>query len=187
MTSKALEALTSTTGNKTDCWNTPPEFVGDVLKYFGTLDLDPCSNDEDNPNVPAKKVYTEITNGLAHRWTANSVFMNHPYSQSDKWIPYAVSQYELGYAKEMILLIKLDVSTKWWRSVSQYSWIAVNERMKFGDGTGASPFLSAIIYLGKNLEKFNTIFCKYGTLYAPYYVPLKNLSHGIETPLTKVL
>tara|TARA_B100000941_G_scaffold141534_1_gene100302 strand:- start:30 stop:593 length:564 start_codon:yes stop_codon:yes gene_type:complete len=187
MASKALEALTSTTGNKTDCWNTPPEFVGDVLKYFGTLDLDPCSNDEDNPNVPAKKVYTEITNGLAHRWTANSVFMNHPYSQSDKWIPYAVSQYELGYAKEMILLIKLDVSTKWWRSVSQYSWIAVNERMKFGDGTGASPFQSAIIYLGKNLEKFNTIFCKYGTLYAPYYVPLKNLSHGIETPLTKVL
>ena len=187
MTSKALEALTSTTGNKTDCWNTPPEFVGDVLKYFGTLDLDPCSNDEDNPNVPAKKVYTEITNGLAHRWTANSVFMNHPYSQSDKWIPYAVSQYELGYAKEMILLIKLDVSTKWWRSVSQYSWIAVNERMKFGDGTGASPFQSAIIYLGKNLEKFNTVFCKYGTLYAPYYVPLKNLSHGIETPLTKVL
>ena len=187
MTSKALEALTSTTGNKTDCWNPPPEVVGDVLKYFGTLDLDPCSNDEDNPNVPAKKVYTEITNGLAHRWTANSVFMNHPYSQSDKWIPYAVSQYELGYAKEMILLIKLDVSTKWWRSVSQYSWIAVNERMKFGDGTGASPFQSAIIYLGKNLEKFNTIFCKYGTLYAPYYVPLKNLSHGIETPLTKVL
>ena len=187
MTSKALEALTSTTGNKTDCWNTPPEFVGDVLKYFGTLDLDPCSNDEDNPNVPAKKVYTEITNGLAHRWSANSVFMNHPYSQSDKWIPYAVSQYELGYAKEMILLIKLDVSTKWWRSVSQYSWIAVNERMKFGDGTGASPFQSAIIYLGKNLEKFNTVFCKYGTLYAPYYVPLKNLSHGIEPPLTKVL
>ena len=187
MASKALEALTSTTGNKTDCWNTPPEFVGDVLKYFGTLDLDPCSNDEDNPNVPAKRVYTEITNGLAHRWTANSVFMNHPYSQSDKWIPYAVSQYELGYAKEMILLIKLDVSTKWWRSVSQYSWIAVNERMKFGDGTGASPFQSAIIYLGKNLEKFNTMFCKYGTLYAPYYVPLKNLSHGIETPLTKVL
>ena len=187
MTSKALEALTSTTGNKTDCWNTPPEFVGDVLKYFGTLDLDPCSNDEDNPNVPAKRVYTEITNGLAHRWTANSVFMNHPYSQSDKWIPYAVSQYELGYAKEMILLIKLDVSTKWWRSVSQYSWIAVNERMKFGDGTGASPFQSAIIYLGKNLDKFNNMFCKYGTLYAPYYVPLKNLSHGIETPLTKVL
>ena len=58
MPSTALKALTATTGNKTDCWNTPPEFGGDVLKYFGTLDLDPCCNDEDNPNVPARKVYT---------------------------------------------------------------------------------------------------------------------------------
>ena len=183
MSSTALKALTATTGNKTDCWNTPPEFVGDVVKYFGTLDLDPCCNDEDNPNVPARKVYTEKTNGLAHEWIADSVFMNHPYSNSKEWIPYAVSQYELGHAKEMILLIKLDVSTKWWRSVSQYSWIAINKRLKFGDGKGAAPFQSAIIYLGKNLDRFNEIFGKYGTLYVPH----KKVTQEVETPLIKLL
>ena len=183
MPSIALKALTSTTGNKTDCWNTPPEFVGDVIKYFGTLDLDPCCNDEDNPNVPARKVYTEKTNGLAHEWIADSVFMNHPYSNSKEWVPYAVSQYELGHAKEMILLIKLDVSTKWWRSVSQYSWIAINKRLKFGDGKGAAPFQSAIIYLGKNLDRFNEVFGKYGTLYVPH----KKVTQEVETPLIKLL
>ena len=183
MPSTALKALTSTTGNKTDCWNTPPEFVGDVLRYFGTLDLDPCCNDEDNPNVPARKVYTEKTNGLAHEWIADSVFMNHPYSNSKEWVPYAVSQYELGHAKEMILLIKLDVSTKWWRSVSQYSWIAINKRLKFGDGKGAAPFQSAIIYLGKNLDRFNEVFGKYGTLYVPH----KKVTQEVETPLIKLL
>ena len=183
MASSALKALTATTGNKTDCWNTPPEFVGDVLKYFGTLDLDPCCNDEDNPNVPARKVYTEKTNGLAHEWIADSVFMNHPYSNSKEWVPYAVSQYELGHAKEMILLIKLDVSTKWWRSVSQYSWIAINKRLKFGDGKGAAPFQSAIIYLGKNLDRFNEVFGKYGTLYVPH----KKVTQEVETPLIKLL
>ena len=183
MSSTALKALTATTGNRTDCWNTPPEFVGDVLKYFGTLDLDPCCNDEDNPNVPARKVYTEKTNGLAHEWIANSVFMNHPYSNSKEWVPYAVSQYELGHAKEMILLIKLDVSTKWWRSVSQYSWIAINKRLKFGDGKGAAPFQSAIIYLGKNLDRFNEVFGKYGTLYVPH----KKVTQEVETPLIKLL
>ena len=183
MTSSALKALTATTGNKTDCWNTPPEFVGDVLKYFGTLDLDPCCNDEDNPNVPARKVYTEKTNGLAHEWIADSVFMNHPYSNSKEWVPYAVSQYELGHAKEMILLIKLDVSTKWWRSVSQYSWIAINKRLKFGDGKGAAPFQSAIIYLGKNLDRFNDVFGKYGTLYVPH----EKVTQEVETPLIKLL
>ena len=183
MPSTALKALTTTTGNKTDCWNTPPEFVGDVLKYFGTLDLDPCCNDEDNPNVPARKVYTEKTNGLAHEWIADSVFMNHPYSNSKEWVPYAVSQYELGHAKEMILLIKLDVSTRWWRSVSQYSWIAINKRLKFGDGKGAAPFQSAIIYLGKNLDRFNEVFGKYGTLYVPH----KKVTQEVETPLIKLL
>jgi phage N-6-adenine-methyltransferase len=183
MASSALKALTATTGNKTDCWNTPPEFVGDVLKYFGTLDLDPCCNDEDNPNVPARKVYTEKTNGLAHEWIADSVFMNHPYSNSKEWVPYAVSQYELGHAKEMILLIKLDVSTKWWKSVSQYSWIAINKRLKFGDGKGAAPFQSAIVYLGKNLDRFNEVFGKYGTLYVPH----KKVTQQVETPLIKLL
>jgi phage N-6-adenine-methyltransferase len=166
MTSSALKALTATTGNKTDCWNTPPAFVADVIAFFeGSLDLDPCSNDEQNPNVPANKVYTETTNGLKHDWIAESVFMNHPYSNSKEWIPYAARQYEIGNSKEMILLIKLDVSTVWWRSISSYPWIAVNRRLKFGDGKGAAPFQSAIIYLGNRLERFNTIFGKYGTLY----------------------
>jgi phage N-6-adenine-methyltransferase len=166
MTSSALKALTATTGNKTDCWNTPPAFVADVIAFFdGSLDLDPCSNDEQHPNVPANKVYTETTNGLKHDWIAESVFMNHPYSNSKEWIPYAARQYEIGNSKEMILLIKLDVSTVWWRSISSYPWIAVNRRLKFGDGKGAAPFQSAIIYLGNRLERFNTIFGKYGTLY----------------------
>ena len=40
--------------------------------------------------------------------------------------------------------------------------------MKFGEAKGASPFQSAIIYLGKNLDRFNEVFGKYGTLYVPY-------------------
>ena len=116
MTSSALKALTATTGTRTDCWNTPPEFVGDILEFFDNkLDLDPCCNDIENPNVIAKKYFTEKDNCLAHSWVADSVFMNHPYSNSKEWIPYAVSQYKLGHAKELVLLIKMDVSTKWWR------------------------------------------------------------------------
>lgn len=168
MTSSALKALTATTGNRTDCWNTPVEFVGDVVKFFGgSVDLDPCSNDEEQPNVPAKKVYTEETNGLAHEWVADSVFMNHPYSDSKRWVPYAAHQYECGNAKEMVLLIKLDVSTKWWNSVAKYPWVAVNKRLKFGQGKGAAPFQSAIIYLGKDLKRFKDTFSKYGHLYVP--------------------
>ena len=167
MTSTALKALTSTTGNRTDCWNTPRDFVGDIITFYdGQIDTDPCCNDINNPNIPAKVLYTEETNGLAHDWCGN-VFMNHPYSDSKTWIPYAVMQYECGNAKEMVLLIKLDVSTKWWQSVCQYPWIAVNKRLKFGSGKGAAPFQSAIVYLGDDLPRFMNVFGKYGTCYKP--------------------
>jgi len=169
MKSSALTALTATTGNRHNCWNTPQHIVNDVLEFFNdNLELDPCSNSGDNPNVPAQKVYTEETNGLAHDWVAESVFMNHPYSESKFWIPYAVSQYECGNAKELILLIKLDISTKWWSSISKYPWIAINTRLKFGDSKSAAPFQSAIVYLGNNLDKFVDVFGKYGTVYVSY-------------------
>ena len=172
MTSTALQALTATTGNRTDKWNTPVEFVGDVVKFFGTIDLDPCCNDVDNPNVPALNYYNEQTNGLAHDWHGK-VFMNHPYSNSKEWVPYAALQYELGNAEELVLLVKLDVSTKWWQAVSKYPWIAVNTRLRFGAAKSASPFQSAIVYLGSDLERFNKVFGKYGTLYVPYGGSLK--------------
>lgn len=168
MTSNSLKALTATTGNRHDCWNTPKEIVRDVLVFYeNNLELDPCSNSEDYPNVPAKTLYTEETNGLAHQWIAESVFMNHPYSESKLWVPYAVSQYECGNAKELILLVKLDISTRWWSSVSGYPWVAINKRLKFGDSSSAAPFQSAIVYLGNRLERFIQIFGKYGTVYQP--------------------
>ena len=184
MTSTALKALTATTGTRTDCWNTPPEFVGDVLEFFDNkLDLDPCCNDIENPNVPANKLFDEKINGLTQNWVAESVFMNHPYSNSKEWIPYAVSQYELGHAKELVLLIKMDVSTRWWKSISTYPFLAINKRLKFGNGKGAAPFQSAIVYLGTRLGKFRRIFGKYGTL----YMPVIEVSQEKLNPLADVL
>lgn len=166
MANLKLQVLTASTGNRTDCWNTPKSFVEDVIQFFdGELDLDPCSNDKENPNVPAKQIFTEETNGLNHLWIADSVFMNHPYSESKLWIPYAASQYECGNSREMILLIKLDISTVWWRSICHYPWIGINRRLKFGDGKSAAPFQSAIVYLGNRLERFQEKFGKYGPLY----------------------
>ena len=159
-----LQVLTSTTGNKTDNWNTPKELVDDILTFFNdSIDLDPCS--DSSHNIPAKTHFTEQEDGLSQQWIANKVFVNHPYSQSKIWIPYAVTQYKIDNSKELILLVKLDVSTKWWNYIAHYPWIAVNKRLKFGDSKSAAPFQSAIIYLGVNYKRFKKVFGKYGNLY----------------------
>ena len=160
----SLKVLTANTGNRKDTWNTPKYFVNDLLKFFDVIDLDPCSDDINNPNIPALNHFTKEINGLSHDWNGK-VFMNHPYSESKLWVNYAVEQYKKGNSDEIVMLIKLDVSTKWFKSIAKYPWIAINKRMKFGEEKTAAPFQSAIIYLGNNLNKFKKIFGKYGYLY----------------------
>ena len=160
-----LQVLTSTTGTKTDCWNTPQHVVDDVLRFFdNNLALDPCSNSQSSPNVAATKLYTKGMNGLGKQWNEPTVFMNHPYSQSKLWIPYAVQQQE-KYGNEMLLLIKLDVSTRWWKHVATKPWLAYNRRLRFGNAPSAAPFQSAMIYLGSDLNKFIDVFTKDGYIY----------------------
>ena len=166
MPAASLAALTASTGNRKDTWNTPAEIVDKVVEFFnGPVELDPCSNDRDNPNVPCLRCFTEEDDGLAHQWNANSVFVNHPYSDSKHWIPYARRQFDEGNAEEMILLIKLDISTKWFRSIADLPWIAISKRLRFGDSKSAAPFQSALIYLGKNPGRFHSIFGDLGPMY----------------------
>ena len=46
-----------------------------------------------------------------------------------------------------------------------------------------APFQSAVVYLGEDLDRFNDVFGKYGTLYVPH----RNLSHDMQTNLSKLL
>lgn len=166
MTNNALKALTATTGNRTDKWNTPKEIVDKVIEYFGgPVELDPCSNSADHPNVPCLRCFTEDDDGLSYQWNANSVFMNHPYSASKLWIPYARRMFDEGNVQELIMLIKLDISTKWYQSIADRPWVAINKRLRFGEGKGAAPFQSALFYLGPDPGRFFTVFKDLGTAY----------------------
>ena len=166
MSSAALAALTANTGSRTDRWNTPREIVDKVVEYFrGPVELDPCSDNFDTPNIPCIHCFTEEQDGLSFPWKAHSVFMNHPYSDSKRWIPYARQQFDEGNAKELILLIKLDISTRWFQSIADRPWIAINKRLRFGDGKGAAPFQSALFYLGPDPGRFFQVFGDLGTCY----------------------
>ena len=168
MPAASLAALTASTGNRTDCWNTPKEIVDKVVEYFGgPVELDPCSNSADSPNIPCLRCFTEEDDGLSFQWNANSVFMNHPYSASRLWIPYARRMFDESNVQELIMLIKLDISTKWFKSIADRPWIAINKRLRFGDGKGAAPFQSALFYLGPDPGRFITIFGDLGQAYLP--------------------
>ena len=65
MPAASLAALTATTGNRKDTWDTPKEIVDKVVEYFGgPVELDPCCNDRDKPNVPCHSCLLKMMTDL---------------------------------------------------------------------------------------------------------------------------
>ena len=64
--------------NKYPDWNSPPCVV-EVAKQMGPIDTDPCSSDEANELIGAKKIFTRQQNGLAREWEGN-IWNNPPSS-----------------------------------------------------------------------------------------------------------
>jgi phage N-6-adenine-methyltransferase len=154
--------------SESEQWNTPQLIIDRVLKVMRTIELDPCSNSHDNPNIPAQCVYTEEDNGLSHAWFG-TVYMNPPYGDVIKeWVEKLASDYEDGHLQEAIALLPARTDTQWFRRLRDYPRCFVWGRLRFSDATNSAPFPSMVVYLGENVETFTDIFSDIGDVYIVY-------------------
>lgn len=143
---------------RSDEWNTPPEVLDAVARVLGGIDLDPCSNSTDTPNVPAERVFTEEDDGLAQVWTGR-VYMNPPYGRViGAWVQKLVDEYEAGNVTEAITLVPARTDTEWFELLVTCPFCLVKGRLKFGDADNSAPFPSAIAYFGPRPERFAHVF-----------------------------
>lgn len=143
---------------------TPREIIDAVIECMGAIDLDPCSNSYENPNVPAEFHFTQADDGLSRHW-AGRVYMNPPYGREiGKWVEKLCSEYELGNVTEAIALVPARTDTDWFdRLIDGYRpQCFVHGRLVFIGNDNSAPFPSAIVYLGDNLESFFHTFRSFG-------------------------
>lgn len=142
---------------------TPDVIIEGVQTFYGgVIDLDPCSNSLEAPNVPALFHYDEALNGLALPW-AGKVFVNPPYGRElSLWIQKAIAEYEANRAREILILIPSRTDTQWFKSLNPYSRLYVEGRLWFksesGDIQSAAPFPSAIFYMGERVKDFKELW-----------------------------
>jgi hypothetical protein len=149
---------------------TPPDIIEAVIACMGAIDLDPCSNSQGYPNVPATLHYTENDNGLLHPWYGR-VFMNPPYGDEiAKWVDKLCSEEELHNCKEAIALVPARTDTDWFdRLVDGHRFVCyVHGRLKFVSSDGrtqsSAPFPSAIVYFGNEEANFYDAFASFGRI-----------------------
>jgi len=156
--------FTSNTGD----WYTPPEIVEAVRELFGIIDLDPCSNSHEAPNVPALVHFTREDDGLSRPWSGR-VYLNPPYGKGiGPWIEKVREEYEAGRVTAAVVLVKAATDTRWFRLLSErYPRCEVAGRLKFSGCKAPAPFPSVLFYLGDEVQRFADVFARFGVLVAP--------------------
>lgn len=150
-------------------WNTPPKYVKLINDFFGTIDLDPCSNEYST--IDAKIKYILPINGLEESWNYNKVFINPPYGRNKgsktsiyDWIKKGVDTYYNG--SELLYLIPVSTNTSHFKELvfKHASGICFlnDTRLKFWsegkeDKKGA-PMACCFVYFGERYDKFEEIF-----------------------------
>lgn len=151
--------------SESDEWLTPGHIIDRVLKVLGEIDLDPCSNSKEDPNVPARHHFTREDDGLARPWYGR-VYMNPPYgNEISDWVKHLHGQHQTGNVAEAIALVPSRTDTRWFRVLREYPRCFIWGRLKFSRHRNSAPFPSMTVYLGNNVHRFIKTFSDIGDVY----------------------
>lgn len=148
-------------------WYTPKEIIDAVIDVLGAIDLDPCSNSHEAPNVPAQTHFTKEDDGLSRPWSGK-IFLNPPYGdQLPKWIAKLKDELQVGNITEAVVLVAARPETRWFNSLNDFIWCSIVGRLSFSgeNSRGRAPFPSAAFYFGNHPDKFISVFRKFGPIY----------------------
>lgn len=170
--------------SKSQSWGTPKKYVAAVRKFFGgEISLDPCSNEYSI--VSAKNEYLlPEKDGLKLEWDYPTIYVNPPYGADRErgttiknWLAKCALANQ-NHDSEVLALVPVATNTGHWKQsvFGRASAICFlyDTRLKFLEngldvGKGA-PMACAMIYWGKNVDRFNDIYLDFGAV-----VDIRNL------------
>jgi hypothetical protein len=159
-------------------WQTPHKYVDAIRKVLGgTIYLDPCSSPYSVVNAKVEYMLPEC-DGLSQIWNFPTIFVNPPYGndveRGTKIIDWLCKCEEANrvYGAEVIALIPVATNTAHWKNYIYGKATGIcflyDTRLKFlvdgkDEGKGA-PMSCAVIYWGKNYQRFFDVFIQFGAV-----------------------
>lgn len=157
-----LAPLMSSASNE---WYTTQDIIQAAIDVMGGIDLDPCSNSHDNPNVPARYHYTKEDDGLAQKWQGR-VYMNPPYGRDIvNWMVKLVEEFKAGRVTEAIVLAPARPDPEWFRVLRDFPRCFMSKRVKFNNNPNSAPFPTMLVSVGCDRNRFIKIMSPMGDIY----------------------
>ena len=125
----------------------------DWIKAMFPIAYDPCPYDPDWHYNGLRISWEDSCRELADFFGMMGkcpvpVFVNPPYSKPLPWIKKAIEEYQSPYISAIIMLLKHDSSTEWYRLLHEAGarFLLVNKRLQYGTGKAAAfPSVLAIL------------------------------------------
>ena len=160
-------------------WGTPQKYITAVKKVFGgKIDLDPCSNVHSIVDADVE-YHLPLQDGLKESWNYRKIFVNPPYGIDQErgtsikhWL-YRCATANRTQDSEVLALVPVATNTGHWKNYVFGRATGVcflyDTRLKFlvdgrDEGKGA-PMSCAMIYWGKNYDRFFEVFIRYGAVF----------------------
>ena len=164
--------------SQSQTWGTPSKYVKAIKRFFGgEISLDPCSNEYSIVNANVEFTLPEY-DGLKEEWDYQTVYVNPPYGADRErgttiknWLAKCAYSHK-KYGNEILALVPVATNTGHWKQSVFGQAKAVcflyDTRLKFLEngkdvGKGA-PMACAMVYWGKDFEKFFNTFIEFGAV-----------------------
>lgn len=137
---------------------TPPDFMDNIYKTFGEIDLDPCAH-KLSPVLARRKILaSKGGDGLSQTWSGRLAFVNPPYSCALQWLRRAHGQWSAGHVATVVCLVPVRTDSAFFHEVLSLDAdiFFLKGRVKFlkPDGTAQqTPFSLMVLTLGANAEQ----------------------------------
>lgn len=154
-------------------WYTPQFIVDAARSVLGSIELDPASCEAANRWIKAKRIYTKDDDGLAHEWSASTVWMNHPFGRKSnrQWIEKLLGHYADNDIDAACCITYACTSESWFQPLFNFPQCWLYPRLNYVDANGFTlrgvPKGSVVTYLGNKAYSFARIFRKYGAVTTP--------------------
>lgn len=159
-------------------WCTPHKYVRAVKEMFdNVIQLDPCSNNFSIVNANIEYMLPE-NDGLLLEWNFETIYVNPPYGADrirgttiKNWLRKCAETHK-KYDSEILALIPVAPNTNHWKHFIFGKAAAIcflyDTRLKFiidgDDDNKGAPMACCMVYWGRNFEKFQSIFLKFGAV-----------------------
>ena len=153
-----------------DEWFTPDRYLNAARDVLGGIELDPASISLANERVQASRFYTSEDNGLEQAWSARSIWLNPPYSETNAWVSKWMAT--VGFeVEEGILLVHANTETAWFQLLWGCWLCFTDHRIRFerpdGNAGSAPPKGNVFAYIGPYHKMFREHFEAFGQIVAP--------------------